>query len=341
MKKTTILPSETRLRLRWIEHYEQVTKKVAPTCRYFGISRGTLRWLQNYFYLWYHRYLSLGPEGLKNKSSRPHKIKRWLPQNIRDTIIQLRLQRKYGPDRRSFYLKQKYNWFVSSQTIWRLYKEHGLNRLKYKKNWQRYPQSYSKAIPGDRVQVDVKFLDSLGFSGKRYYQFTAIDDCTRFRVMRIYDHNTVNSSQNFVNRLQQSLPFAIKQIQTDNGSEFSEAFSWHLDDLGIGHRKTKVRCPEKNGKVERSHRTDEQEFYGINRFVSIHHLKRLLRQWEKEYNTERQHMALGGKTPSQSLDEKLKNHISNFALNMPIKSVNGCVRAYTQSPSALRPLIRQ
>lgn len=314
MSKKQISDLQVRLRLRWVEHYEQVTKKVAPTCRYFGISRGT-------FYLWYHRYLSLGVDGLKDKSSRPHKIKRWLPKEVRDTIIQLRLQRKYGPDRMSYYIKQKFNWFVSSQTIWRLYKEHGLNRLKYKKNWQRYPQHYSKAIPGDRVQVDVKFLDNLGFSGKRYYQFTAIDDCTRYRVMRIYDHNTVESAADFIDRLKQSLPFAIKQIQTDNGSEFSEAFSWHLEDLSISHRKTKVCSPEENGKVERSHRTDEQEFYGINRFVSIKHMKYLLREWEKEYNTKRQHMALGGKTPSQYLDEKLKNHISNQALTVPIKTV--------------------
>lgn len=265
---------QIRLRLRWIEYYEQVTKKVAPTCRYFGISRGT-------FYLWYHRYLSLGEEGLRDKSSRPHKIKRWLPKEVRDTITQLRLKRKYGPDRMSYYIRQKFNWFVSYQTIWRLYKEHGINRLKYKKNWQRYPQHYSKAILGDRVHVDVKFLDNLGFSGKRYCQFTAIDDCTRYRVMRIYDHNTVENATDFINRLKQLLPFAIKQIQTDNGSEFSESFSWHLKDLGISHRKTKIRSPEENGKVERSHRTDEQEFYGINRFVSIKHLKYLLREWEK------------------------------------------------------------
>ncbi len=92
MKKNSPKDPQVRLRLRWIEHYEQVTGKVAPTCRYFGISRGT-------FYTWYHRYLSLGEEGLMNKSTRPHKIHRWLPKEIRETIIQLRLQRKYGPYR--------------------------------------------------------------------------------------------------------------------------------------------------------------------------------------------------------------------------------------------------
>jgi transposase InsO family protein len=303
-----------RQRLRWIQHYEQVTKKVSPTCRYFGISRGT-------FYLWYHRYMSLGEEGLRSKSSRPHKINRIIPKDIRDKIVELRLQRKYGPDRMSYYIRKKYNWFISKRTIWRLYKEHGLNRLKYKKNWKRYPQQYSKDLPGDRVQMDVKFLDKTAFAGKQYYQFTAIDDCTRLRVLRIYDHHSVKSATDFVDQVRKALPFAIKQIQTDNGTEFSEGFTWHLDDLGISHRKTRVCSPEENGKVERSHRTDGAEFYGINQFVSITHCVKLLRAWEREYNQERPHMALGGRTPAEFLSEKLKKHASNTSLTVPMKSV--------------------
>lgn len=314
MEKQLLSDPRARQRLRWIQHYEQVTKKVSPTCRYFGISRGT-------FYCWYHRYLSIGVSGLKSKSCRPHKIHRWLPKEIRETVIALRLQRKYGPRRMSWYLGQKHNWYVSKTTIWRLYKEYGLSRLKYKKHWQRYPQQYSKPLPGDRLQVDVKFLDNLGFSGKKYYQFTAIDDCTRYRVLRIYDHNTVANAADFINQVKQALPFAIKQIQTDNGGEFSETFSWHLEDLGINHRKTKICSPEENGKVERSHRTDEEEFYRINRFVSIQHCIKLLGQWEKEYNGIRPHMALGGKTPQEYLTEKLKNHYSKQLLTMPIKTV--------------------
>ncbi len=305
-----------RLRLRWIEHYEQVTKKVAPTCRYFGISRGT-------FYLWYHRYLALGAEGLRSKSSRPHKVCRQIPKDIVDTVLLLRQQRGYGPRRMSWYLKQKHNWYISKTTIWRLYKEHGLNRLGYKKRWRRYPQRYEKPIPGDRIQIDVKFLEKLGLEGRRYYQFTAIDDCTRYRVLRIYDHNNVASATDFINQVKTALPFAIKQVQTDNGSEFSEQFSWHLQDLGITHRKTRIRSPEENGKVERSHRTDEEEFYRVNRFVSIQHCMRLLTQWEREYNERRPHMSLNGKTPTAYLEEKLQKHYSNQLplLPMPMRSV--------------------
>ncbi len=311
MEQSKSLDPRARQRLRWIEHYEKISRKVLRTARYFGISRGT-------FYLWYHRYMRFGLEGLKNKSCRQHKICYQIPKDVVATILMLRQQRHYGSMRMSFYLKEKYNWYVSHQTIQKLYREHGMGRLKYKKQWRRYPQRYEKAMPGDRVQMDVKFLDKTAFAGKRYYQFTAIDDCTRYRVLRIYDHQTVKSATDFVDQVRKALPFAVKQIQTDNGHEFGEPFTWHLDDLGITHRKTKIRSPEENGKVERSHRTDEEEFYRHGRFVSITHCMRLLSQWERYYNERRPHMALKGKTPRQYLEEKLKNHVSSQVRNMAL-----------------------
>lgn len=307
------LDRRARQRLRWIEHYEQITHKVAPTCRYFGICRPA-------FYRWYHRYMAQGFDGLKDKPSRPKNIHYQIPKDVVDTILMLRQERSYGPARISYFLKKKHGWFVSTTSIHRILKRHCINKLKYKKNWKRYPQKYSKDTPGERLQIDVKFIDKLANENKRYYQFTAIDDCTRFRVLRIYDRNTVETAQAFVNEVQKVLPFAIKQIQTDNGKEFSEKFSWHLEDLGIDHRKTKIRSPEENGKVERSHRTDEEEFYRTKRFVSIKHCMQLLREWETEYNTERPHMSLKGKTPYEYLQEKLKNHIS-ITQNINQKSV--------------------
>ncbi|QQG40803.1 MAG: transposase family protein [Candidatus Levyibacteriota bacterium] len=145
-------------------------------------------------------------------------------------------------------------------------------------------------------------MDNLEFESKRYYQFTAIDDCTRYRVLRIYDHNTVKNATDFVSQIKKILPFAIQQIQTDNGSEFSEEFSWYLQDLGINHRKTKVRSPEENGKVERSHRTDNEEFYQINRFVSITHCIKLLKEWEKEYNEKKTTYGITGKNTKRISD---------------------------------------
>jgi hypothetical protein len=162
MSDKEFLNRRARARLRWIEHYEQVTKKVAPTCRYFGITRTT-------FYRWYHRYMSLGIEGLKDRSSRPHHIQYHIPNDIVQAIVMLRYQRSYGAPRMSLYIRKKYGWFVSAPTIWRIYKRHNIGRLRYKKRWQRYPQRYSKEQPGERLQIDVKFLENLSNLGKRYY----------------------------------------------------------------------------------------------------------------------------------------------------------------------------
>jgi transposase len=108
-----LVDRQLRVRLRWIERYEKITKKVAPTCRHFGITRTT-------FYRWYNRYMSLGIEGLKDRSSRPYKIRYQIPHDIVQTILMLRHQRGYGPARMSYYLKKKHNWFVSTTTIWHI-----------------------------------------------------------------------------------------------------------------------------------------------------------------------------------------------------------------------------
>jgi transposase InsO family protein len=102
-------------------------------------------------------------------------------------------------------------------------------------------------IAGQSVQVDVKHL-RLG--ARRLYQFTAIDEATRYRVLQIYAHNSIRSATTFVEEVRRRLPVAIQRIQTDHGSEFGTDFTWHLRDLGIAHRHIPPGCPEANGKVD-------------------------------------------------------------------------------------------
>jgi len=92
------------------------------------------------------------------------------------------------------------------------------------------------------------------------YQFTAVDEATRYRVLRIYAHSSIPNVIAFLDEARQRFP-AIQRVQTDHGNEFGTDFTWHLGDLGIAHRRIPPGCPEVNGKVERSHRTDEGEFY--------------------------------------------------------------------------------
>lgn len=158
-------------------------------------------------------------------------------------------------------------------------------------------------MPGRSVQLDVKFLPQIGRARQRFYQFTAIDKATRFRVLRVYDHNNTHSALDFLRQVCQRLPFAVRQIQTDNDSSFGSQFTWHLADLGIAHKRIPPGCPEVNGKVERSHKTDAEEFYPRQQFRNPRDLARKLKRWEKEYNEKRLHLALGGKTPAERLQE--------------------------------------
>ena len=154
--------------------------------------------------------------------------------------------------------------------------------------------------------MDVKFLPKLAQEQKRHYQFTAIDDCTRYRILQIYSHNSIKSVVDFVEELRKKLHFAIQEIQTDNGSEFATPFTWHLNDLGITHRRIYPGCPNQNGKVERSHRTDEEEFYRKYQFADARELEDRVNEWEKEYSFDRPHMALKGLTPAEKLHKILK-----------------------------------
>lgn len=162
------------------------------------------------------------------------------------------------------HLKRYHDVEVSNSGVWRIPKRLDLNRLPAAQRYKRHDRKwrrYEKPMPGHAVQVDVKFIAPLAASSrKRYYQFTAIDDCTRLRVLRIYDRLNQKTAIQVADFLDK-FPFQVEVIQTDNGSEFRTAFHWHLADRGIRHVCIKPSTPRLNGKVERSHRMDGQEFY--------------------------------------------------------------------------------
>ena len=194
---------------------------------------------------------------------------------------------------------------------------HGLNLLPVNhkrklagRQWKRY----EKPQPGHRLQLDVKFLERIAGTQKRLYQFTAIDDCTRIRVLKIYDACNQASAIRFVNEVIRRLPFRILVIQTDNGAEFQSRFHWHLESLDIRHAYIRPRTPHLNGKVERSHRVDEQEFYQLldkdGIADDIHLFNDKLREREDYYNYHRPHGALDGQPPYERLLAKTAAGVS-------------------------------
>lgn len=181
------------------------------------------------------------------------------------------------------------------------------------KRYRPGPRRREIRVPGQSVQVDVKHL-KLG--ARRLYQFTAVDEATRYRVLKIYAHNSIKSAIAFVEEVRRRLPVAIQRIQTDHGSEFGTDFTWRLHDLGILHRQIPRGSPETDGKVERSHRTDEDEFYRQGTFRTLQQLVKQLRGWEHEYNHRHLHLALGRKTPAERLCElrfSMPGHVQQSA----------------------------
>jgi transposase InsO family protein len=177
---------------------------------------------------------------------------------------------------------------------------------RYRRHQDRWKR-YEKPEPGLRVQVDVKFIAPLPGTRKKHYQFTAIDDCTRVRVLRVYDRANQRTAIRFVDEVLQKLPFRVEVIQTDNGAEFQSSFHYHLLDRGIGHVYIRPATPRLNGKVERSHRIDAEEFYQLLEGVVIDEsglFEERLREWEEHYNFTRPHGGLGGQTPYERLRQK-------------------------------------
>ncbi len=293
-----------RHRLAVLRCAEEVSGSVAATCRYYGISRPT-------FYKWRNRFEELGEDGLRDRSSRPHHSPRATRTEVVAKIVYLRQHYQFGPLKISMYLKRYHDIEMSNSGVWRVLDRLGMGRLpanqRYKRHTQRWKR-YEKPQPGHQVQIDVKFIAPIPrVTAKKHYQFTAIDDCTRIRVLRIYPRNNQKTAIQFLDYLLERLPFRVESIQTDNGAEFQSGFHWHVLDRGIRHTYITPATPRLNGKVERSHRIDSEEFYRMLNGVVIDDTELFndkLKQWEDYYNFDRPHGALGGQTPYERLRQK-------------------------------------
>jgi transposase InsO family protein len=288
---------KVKARLRMLQHAQRVSGNVSQTCRFFGVSRSL-------YYIWKKRFEKKGPDGLRDLKRRPHHIRYRIPPEIVSLILRIREERRYGAVRTSLYLQRHYHAYVSPTTILKLFHRHHVGPISQKKYRPGpKPADAPLQVPGRSVQLDVKFVPRVGRARQRFYQFTAIDEATRFRVLRIYDHNNTKTAIEFLSEVREHFPFAIQKIQTDNDSSFGPQFTWHLSDLSISHHHIPPGCPEVNGKVERSHKTDAEEFYRAKRFRNKRDLARKLKRWETEYNENRPHLALEGKTPAERVRE--------------------------------------
>lgn len=279
-----------------IKKYES-NMPVTQICKEHEISRKT-------FYKWLHRYYEYGKEGLLDQS---HKPKRLHPKALKKQLVRLikriRKKTKYGPRRIQFMLSKRHIK-VSEYAIYMTLKRNNLI-LKPKNRRRKYKRIYVKD-PGLDVQIDTKYLDTPPGKPHRYYQYTATDSATRLRILRIYDDKSIYHAVMFLNEVVNKFPFRVQAVRTDNGTEFTSgpfckehAFSLECVRLGIRHILNRPGYPQANGKCERSHRTDDEEFYRRYPVKDPKEWQYRLPKWEHEYNYQRPHQALGDLTPYQ------------------------------------------
>ena len=263
---------------------------IKGAARRFGLDRKTVR-------AWCRRWQTAGLTGLIPRY--PAVRARRVPDSTVALIEQARRDLHFGAVRTRIWLERVHRVRVAAATIHRICHRLGYPPLSRKP--QRRPRQltlFSRDRPGDCVQVDVK---EVKVAGTKCFQYTAIDDCTRYRILRLYPRKNQQTSHTFFTTLRTALPFPIRKLQVDNGTEFPLAFALTVQQAGMRLRYIKPRCPEQNGKVERSHRVDEEEFWSRATFAAFAPAAEALLAWERRYNHERFSMALNGLTPAEKL----------------------------------------
>lgn len=289
-------------RKMFIVLYAKEARNISKVCQEFGVPRSS-------FYRWKKAFEKGGIECLIRKKPIAKSHPRQLPSEVVDKILHLRRTYHLGPQRITWYLERYHGVETSCSSVYRVLVRNGLRRLPRKVGRRAiHTRRYAKQVPGHHIQVDVKFLTLKTADGKkiRRFQYTAIDDATRVRALRIYRRHNQKNAIDFIDYVIEKFPFRIHTIRTDRGHEFQAQFHWHIEDKGIRHVYIKPRTPQLNGKVERSHRSDQEEFYQLLTYTDDVDLNKKLSEWENFYNYNRPHGAFNGKTPYEALRSMLK-----------------------------------
>ena len=268
----------------------------------YGVTKAAIKFKMHRktIYRWREKYDGT-PASLRNKSRRPHshpaqhteeeikKIKDYKYKNKETGLVVLWIKlRKAGYTR-------------SITSLYRVMQRLGIYNKAPSKKKQYEPKPYEQMThPGERVQIDVKYVPAKSLTKEvkekdgRYYQYTAIDEYTRQRVLWASKEHSTYASVEFLKVIRKKFKYRIECIQTDNGAEFTNRlttyrekktiFEKELKEQGIEHKLIKPKTPRHNGKVERSHRKDQERFYYNKVFCSFEDFKNRLKYWEKEYN---------------------------------------------------------
>jgi transposase len=219
----------TTWRSKILQHAAAISN-VARTCRRFGISRKT-------FYKWRQRFVEHGDAGLCDRPPTPRRIPRATADEVVSKIVYLRQHYHFGAPRIADYLKRFHQVTIARSTVHRILTRRGMPRLpanqKYHAHGKRW-QRYEKPQPGHRLQVDVKFLERIPGTRRRFYQFTAIDDCTRMRVLKVFDACNQRAAIQFIEDSSDACPFACTSCRPTTARSFSHNSTGILSDATFG-----------------------------------------------------------------------------------------------------------
>lgn len=265
-----------------------------------GVTKAAVRYKtsrQN-IYRWRKKYDGT-VRSLADRSHRPH---RHPNQHTEKEIELVKNMRRRNPHAGLvvFWVKLRQRGYTRSISgLYRLLRRIDGKPIKLP-NPKQVPKPYEQMqYPGQRVQIDVKYVPAVCLVGEaaeqKFYQYTFIDEFSRFRYLEAFEEHSTFSSTQFLLHVVEKFPYAIECVQTDNGTEFTNRlsnskkkkptlFEKTLVQLGIHHKLIKPYTPKHNGKVERSHRKDNEEFYASHKFYSFEDFQRQLAVRQRQYN---------------------------------------------------------
>ena len=309
------ITQDMRFRLSLIQYAER-----------HGVSNAAKKYKTNrqYIYRWKNRYDGSW-DSLRDRSRRPHSHpNQHTPEEIK--LIQDMRRRNPHAGLVVFWVKLTQRGYQRSITgLYRFLKKQGMTAQKLP-NPKYVPKPYEQmAYPGQRVQIDVKFVPACCLvneaKGKKFYQYTAIDEYSRWRYVEAFEEHSTYSSARFLEHLIRRFPMPIECVQTDNGMEFTKRFSTSgqvtltafqrvLQEHGIRHKLIRPFTPRHNGKVERSHRKDNERFYASHTFYSFADFSRQLQLYNRRDYNRFPMRPLGWKSPQTVLDEFVKHGVT-------------------------------
>lgn len=285
-----------------------------------GVTATAIKYKTNrqYIYRWRKRFDG-SIESLRDRSRRPHHHPN---QHTPAEIKLIKDMRRRNPDSGLviFWVKLMQRGYKRSiPGLYRFLKKQGIMAVK-PPNPKYIPKPYEQmSYPGQRIQIDVKFVPSACLvneaAGKKFYQYTAIDEYSRWRFVEAFEEHSSYSSMLFLQHLIKAFPMPIECVQTDNGTEFTKRFASNkqnplltifekeLQARGIRHKLIRPFTPRHNGKVERSHRKDNERFYATHHFYSFEDFSKQLQLYNKRDYNRFPMRPLGWKSPQTILRE--------------------------------------